>query len=236
MKNFIQNVLLLCVLLIFGYCINDPQYKLANDVMGIGNPILDQGLLDTLNQGRSVEGMTQWESQIVHKVDTMTFKIVDNFFIAQDKKSYKETVVRAANGVWEAFWNNKIREHILFDNEVVYKSTQEGSLSILTKYKRLFNEEGQEILKKGYTKLYVLDPSVHYIWRSRKTKGLGEWVEFSNEGFDPIYYIVRESNEEFKRIVVVPKEENGIIIPDDFVSYGGIDKAKILTYKKRTKR
>ena len=198
MKKSILNIVLLSIFFILGSC-SASGNKETNDTndsigSGMGDPTIDAGLGDTLDQLGPIDGMDVW-SYFKKEISEpgFNYKSIENIYLSSDK--FKETSVILYDGT------TITHPDTIFDNEIVSKLAKEGTLIISDNF-HLYANNGAILIKdkEGYTTLYKQTPSQKsVVWRSISTGGLGKW---ENGNIFETYYIVKKTDTTLSTIEV----------------------------------
>ncbi|MGL4677138.1 MAG: hypothetical protein ACRCWI_05675 [Brevinema sp.] len=223
MKHFL---LVLSVFLIFGACSTtsnkDTNITLPDDGNGDGDhsgggdgdsnggdnngddgfigtcdPVLDEGLKDTLAQIESIQGFTQWMLIKSDVIGGVLIKRAIIFFLGKD--TFKAVCIRSQDGKTSIPGYN-----IEFNNEVTVKSVSEGPFSsseIFTVLDSFKKNVTTELKSKGYTEITTFISKKIKFWGSKKLGEAGIWENHTPNN-DPDSYLMKETETELSQIYI----------------------------------
>ncbi|MGL5955912.1 MAG: hypothetical protein ACRC0X_04825 [Brevinema sp.] len=160
-----------------------------------GDPVLDEGLHDALQQIGSTVGLSRWFIPI-NEDDHGSYK--DKFtaywFLGND--TYKMISMFSRDGIYDS---------TRFNNEIITKSALGGDSSIISSGFTIKNHDGKDITADlstiGYTEIRVFIPKKHTLWSSEKITGTGSWENYEGSK-DTFYQLTKESSTELHYITI----------------------------------
>ena len=196
MKKSILNVALLGVLFVFGAC-----STADNDDNAVDNTAAAaEGLKDALTEVGDVAGFQKSSLSESETVDGVTHAREIGMYI--NSGNYKNISAYVINGTVDLA--EESRSKVTYDNEVVSKSAEVGTLVITVDATFTLKDAAGTLISTeelaGYTDLYKLASTEINLWESVKAGGKGEWELQKSPG--DIYYIVKKTTAELSMIQV----------------------------------
>ncbi|MGL5955671.1 MAG: hypothetical protein ACRC0X_03590 [Brevinema sp.] len=212
MKKLQKSLLALSVLFILGACATAPNNNndgngditLPPGVGGSGDPILDEGLgdaLDQINPDGDLTTYTQWMSVYEYEdYDGTPLKAMNNFFLSDDGQFIGTVQEISGNDIIKHYASKGTFTLTSIDDfDIFFESNVSGGAGVE-------DVEGnrQLLRKKEYIQVYKFIPT-----EIKVADGDSEdWISAPDEYLEDLYYIVKEMGTIEKHLIYAEFVEN----------------------------